>query len=74
MATYKPVTGISFFHTTSDEDRVVLDLANEYAALRNEPVSAAVKKLLREVLPARIASSKRKVKQSAWKRKVKQSA
>jgi hypothetical protein len=65
MAGYKAVTGMSFSRATSDEDRVVLDLANEYAALRNEPVSTAVKRLLREVLPARIASSKRKVKQSA---------
>jgi hypothetical protein len=65
MAGYKAITGMSFSRGTSEEDRIVLDLANEYAALRNEPVSAAVKKLLREVLPARIASSKRKVKQSA---------
>lgn len=58
MATYKVIKGISISKAASKEDGETINLINQYSRILNEPAVAAVKRLLREVLPSRIAELK----------------
>lgn len=62
MAQYKQVGNISICVRQDKESKIVMDLCNEFASLRDEPVLSAVKRMLREVLPGRIAQLKGAVK------------
>jgi len=62
MATYNDkATSVSIVARQSAEDAEVIALCKEYASLRDEPLTAAVKRFLREVLPQRIAQLKAEV-------------
>jgi hypothetical protein len=58
MARWKEVTTVNLVADQDQEAAEVLALANEFASLRDEPVTSTVKRLLREVLPKRIAEFK----------------
>lgn len=62
MATYRPTTTFALVSGNTDEDKQIVDLLNEYASLLDMPVNMAGRRLLRDVLPDRIAGEKRKSK------------
>ena len=62
MAAYRETASVSIIARQSTEDADAMRYLNEYASLRDEPVTASLKKLLRGVLPQKIAELKRQVK------------
>jgi hypothetical protein len=65
MAQYKQTCSFYIYQGASNGDGEIIALLNEYAALRDDSVNSAGRRLLREVLPARIAELKRDVKKIA---------
>jgi len=62
MAAYNDkATSVSILARQSTEDAEVIALCKEYASLRDEPLTAAVKRFLREYLPETIAQLRAKV-------------
>ena len=59
---YKPITSTRLYARQDTESAEAIDLLNDYASLRNEPVTRSLIGFLREVLPTRIAKMKRQVK------------
>jgi hypothetical protein len=50
---------------SSDEEQALMKTLNEYSALIDLPVTAAGKRILREVLPAKIQELKRQRKRKS---------
>lgn len=62
MAQYKPVCSINVYQGASKGDRELITLLNELASLLDDSVNATCRRLLREVLPPRIAALRQQVK------------
>jgi hypothetical protein len=62
---YKQASAFYVANNRSDEEREVMALVNEYAALRDEPASSAAKRALREALPGMISELKRQRKRKS---------
>jgi hypothetical protein len=65
MALYKQTKTFAIGQNYAEGDNDILSLLNEYASLLEMPVNMAGRRLLREVLPDRIAREKRKSKKIA---------